>query len=100
MVDQTCIRESGKMTTWRWSLLMTSAACSSLTRHVTGTLIAGGVHTGHKAEFYLPGLHCELPDLPAGHYKARHVQVDNVLCGGYERSDNNYLGNGCLREYF
>ena len=79
---------------------MTSAACSSLTRHVTGTLIAGGAHTGRKAEFYLPGLHCELPDLPAGHYKARHVQVDNVLCGGYGTSDNNYLGNGCLREYF
>ena len=35
---------------------MTSAACTSLTRHVIGTLIAGGAHTGHKAEFYMPGL--------------------------------------------
>ena len=65
---------------------------------MTGALIAGGKWSGNTAEFYLPGLHCKLPDLPAGHYKARHVQVDNVLGGGF--GDNiEYKGKGCLRQY-
>ena len=88
-----------------------------------GVLIAGGTESGDTAEFYLPGtgFHCELPDLPAGAHKgkpskekkwpngnfhsfyillrwlpeARHIQVEDVLCGGY--GDTPDFGYRCLR---
>ena len=63
-----------------------------------GVLIAGGDETGGKAEFYIPntGLHCPLPDLPAGQHKARHLQLEQTLCGGY--GDTQDFGTECLRQ--
>ena len=71
----------------------------------SGVLIGGGHKTGDSAEFYIPNmLHCQLPDLPSGRSKARHLQVEEFLCGGWGNpwcsscGDPEAWGEGCVRE--
>ena len=71
-----------------------------------GLLIAGGgddiggnnKQNGDTAELFLPtlGFQCWLTDLPSEHHKAHHIQLEDLLCGGFGVTTQ-YSGS-CIRD--
>ena len=61
-------------------------------------IVGGGEDQGHSAELFLPtsGYHCFLTDLPSEHHKAHHVQLEDLLCGGYGETPQ--YSSSCIRK--